>query len=405
MTVALRDVVGNALPPAQNTVERIRTSVSVHRDIAAIETVWRQLAASQSIASPYQSFDWVSLWHRYVSGPLGQEPMIVVGRDASGVPAFIWPLVIKALGPLRIATFFGGKHATLNMAHWRTDVAETFSAADMRETLSDIARQRPNVDLMFLHSQPASWNGTRNPFMALPHQRADKDNLVLHFGPGASAEASLAQSVRRRLRKKERKLAELPGYRYLTAASTDDVERMLDRFFQQKAAKLRSLGIANVFAQPGIEDFIRAACRHGLPSGQPLIELHALEVDGDMPALFSGIHDGQRFSLMFNSHTESDASRFSPGLILLKHIIDECARRGFGSFDIGPGEAHYKSHFCKDIELIYDSVLPLSARGALAAPALRAALSTRSMIKRNPLLWRIAHRVRSRFTGRRQSGN
>jgi CelD/BcsL family acetyltransferase involved in cellulose biosynthesis len=120
-----------------------------------------------------------------------------------------------------------------------------------------------------------------------------------------------------------------------------------------------------------------------------------------MLALFSGIHDRQRFTSMFNSHTASDNSRFSPGLILLQHLIIDCATRGFRSFDIGPGEARYKTFFCKDIELIYDSVLPLSLRGHVAAPVIRAIRSAKSAIKRNPKLWSVAHNVRAKLVGQK----
>ena len=61
----------------------------------------------------------------------------------------------------------------------------------------------------------------------------------------------------------------------------------------------------------------------------------------------------QRFTSMFNSHTASDNARQNPGLILLQHLISDCARRGFSTFDIGPGEARYKTFFCKDLERIY----------------------------------------------------
>jgi CelD/BcsL family acetyltransferase involved in cellulose biosynthesis len=201
--------------------------------------------------------------------------------------------------------------------------------------------------------------------------------------------------MRSRLRNKERKLAKLDGYRYTKARSAHDVDRVLDTFFVQKAAKLTSLGIENVFAQPGVENFVRAACHEGLSSGEPLIELHALEGDGEMLAMFSGIHDGRRFTSAFNSHTASENSRQSPGLILVQHLVVDCADRGFESFDIGPGEARYKTFFCKELEPIFDSILPLSARGRALALPLRAFFRLKSRIKRSPALWRVAYAIRS----------
>lgn len=401
MTIAFREAGSAQLPARQPSSTRTAFAVTVYRDLDAVEPLWRALAGQDSVASPYQGLEWIRLWHEHVSGPLGEEPVIIIGSDRSGTPLFIWPLVAQRLGPLRLACFFGDKHATLNMPLWRRDIADTFTAGDMRDVLSQIARQRPDLDLLMLHSQPAFWNGARNPFMTLAHQRSNEDNFVLNIGSSGPAiiEQQISSTMRSRLRNKERKLAKLNGYRYVRAATPDDVDRQLGFFFQQKEGKLHALGIENAFAQPGVENFIRAACHAGLDRGEPVIELHALECDGDMLALFSGIHDQQRFTSMFNSHTASDNSRFSPGLILLQHLIVDCATRGFQSFDIGPGEARYKTFFCKDIELIYDSVLPLSLRGQAAAPALRAIRRAKSAIKRNPKLWQVAHNIRALLGG------
>ncbi len=397
MNVAFRDAGDKPLPvlPARRPGSTVIVTVESSLDAAA--PAWRQLCAQDAVASPYQSFDWIRLWHRYVTAPAGREPVIVIGKDATGAPLFVWPLVTDQRGPLRLATFFGGKHATLNMAVWRRDAAQAFNAADMRNVLSQVARLRPDLDLIHLHSQPAVWEGLKNPFMTLPHQLASEDNFVLNLSGGEATEQQISGSMRSRLRNKERKLAKLKGYRYLRAKSAEDVDRQLSHFFAQKAGKLHALGIRNAFGQPGVEEFIRAACHEGLESGQPIIELHALECDGDMLALFSGVHDHQRFTSMFNSHTASDNARQSPGLILLQHLIADCVRREFATFDIGPGEARYKTFFCKDIERIYDSTLALSPRGKLAVHGLRAMNWAKGTIKRNPTLWRHAHALRAKW--------
>ena len=107
--------------------------------------------------------------------------------------------------------------------------------------------------------------------MTLPHQLASEDNFVLNMSGGGAdvVEQQISGSMRSRLRNKERKLAKLKDYRYLRAKSADEVDRLLSYFFAQKAGKLHTLGIKNAFGQPGVEDFIRAACHEGLEGGQP----------------------------------------------------------------------------------------------------------------------------------------
>lgn len=380
--------------------------IEVFQDLGEAARHWQKLETGDSIYSPYQRHDWVCLWHEHVSGPAGQTPCIVVGFDQRGEPLFLWPLLRTTWGPLNVASFFGGKHAALNLMLWRADAARNLTADDMRAVLDELARQAPDLDFLLLSNQPETWRGLPNPFALLARQNGTEDNFIMRLGlPGAQViEREISSSMRGRLRNRERKLAKLPGYRYIKATSAEDVERLLAAFFVQKASKLTALGLENVFAEPGVESFVRTACHAGLAEGEPVIELHALEGDGEMLALFSGIHDGHRFTLMFASHTASDHSRQSPGLILLQHMVSGCADRGFESFDIGPGEARYKAVFCKEFEPIFDSILPLSARGRMLALPLRALFRLKSTIKRTPFLWRIASSVRSTLN-RLKGGN
>ncbi len=387
-------------PTAPDAAEPIGSGsvarIEIFDGLGAADAAWRKLIELGAIASPYQGYDWVRLWHRHVSPHSGAMPCLIVGFDAANEPMFLWPFVREAFGPFRIATFFGGKHATINMALWRRDTADDFTAADMNAVLARVARMAPDLDFLLLSNQPHRWSDAANPFALLAHHRSTEDNFVLRLG-GTSAEIlerELSSSTRSRLRNKEKKLQKLKDYRYIRARTAQEVEFQLVSFFAQKAEKFAALRLHNVFADPGVEDFIRAACHEGLEAGKPVIELHALEGGGEMLALFSGIHDNQRFTSNFNSHTGSDNSRHSPGLILLQYLVADCADRGFASFDIGPGEARYKSSFCKELEPIFDSVLPLSVRARAVAVPLRLMFRAKSTIKRHPALWAVASFVR-----------
>ena len=102
---------------------------------------------------------------------------------------------------------------------------------------------------------------------------------------------------------------------------------------------------------------------------------------------------------MFNTYTLGENARHSPGLVLLMHMVADCAARGLRSFDIGVGRAHYKSSFCREPEPLFDTFLPLTLRGRLAAAAFSTAFAAKRMIKQNPALWsavQALRRVRAR---------
>jgi CelD/BcsL family acetyltransferase involved in cellulose biosynthesis len=383
------------LAPASGFDDGLIGRVEVFSDLAAAEPIWRGLER-EAATTPYQRFDFLAPWQHHVGTQRGVKPFLVAGFDRQGLPAFLWPFGLESKGPLRTVRFLGGKHANFNFALWRRDAAAACRAADLHGLLRRAGGEH-GVDLFALLRQPVSWENVANPFGLLAHQpSADECSRLTLQGTGAQLlETQLSSAMRGRLRTKERKLQKLAGYRYFRAEAAE-VDRLLDAFFPLKAAHMAAQGIANVFAQPGVEAFVRELC-HRRAS---VIEMHALEGDGEILAIFVAITDGRRFSLMFNTYTNSDHARQSPGLILLVHVVAQCADRGLQVFDLGVGEAGYKSFFCKEPEPLFDSFLPLTAAGHVAAMMARSGHAMKRRIKSSPVLWERLQDLRRRLRGR-----
>jgi CelD/BcsL family acetyltransferase involved in cellulose biosynthesis len=374
--------------------------IEIFDDLASVETVWRRLEQENAVKTPYQSFDFVESWQRHVGAQSGMTPFIVVGFDGDGKPAFLWPLGRAYKGPISVVSFLGGKHANFNFALWRRDFIQAVTADELRAVMTRLAATR-QADVLSLVRQPCSWNGFPNPFALLSHQPAPSAGLRLTMKARGEEQIkhTLSSSMRHRMRSKEKRLKELPGYRYFRATTTADVERLLNAFFPLKAAHMKALGIPNIFSDPVHEAFVREACHLGLSTGKPLIEIHALECDAELLAIFGAINDGRRASGMFNTYTLSENARSSPGLILLVHLIGDIAARNVQQFDLGVGEASYKTFFCKEEEPLFDSFLPVTPMGKLAALAAKTSGHVKRHIKQNNVLWTLATRLRQRLAG------
>jgi CelD/BcsL family acetyltransferase involved in cellulose biosynthesis len=368
--------------------------VAVVRDIAAAEVVWRALEQPGQLFTPYQRYDFLSAWQRHVGTREGIEPFIVIATDAEQRPLLLLPLGIERRFGLRVAQFLGGKHTTFNMPLWRRDFAQSAGARDLAALIEGLRALPDGADVLALSRQPLQWNGQVNPMTLLPHQPSVNDCPVLLFTPGAPPEQRISKSFRSRLKGKERKLQALPGYRYAQAESDADVARVLDAFFKIKPVRMAAQKLPNVFAEPGVEGFIREACGTALASGGRAIDIHALESDDEMIAMFAGVADGGRYSMMFNTYTLSEASKYSPGLILMRSIVDHYADRGYRRLDLGIGSDDYKKMFCKDLEPVVDGFIALSPRGSIAAAALSSLGRAKRMVKQNPALMQLAKRLR-----------
>jgi CelD/BcsL family acetyltransferase involved in cellulose biosynthesis len=376
-------------------------AIDIADSLETAEGAWRALLRQDCFATAYQNFDLCALWFRHVGAPAGYKPFVVIGRDAAANPVFVWPLVRKTVGGCEVASFFCGRHANFGTILWRSDIAKGITQPDLQAILQRIAGG--GIDALALHNQPTHLQDIANPLLLLPHRSAPDKSYSLSLD--GNADEIMARrynaDTRRKLRRKERHLAGLPGYRYQRVTEPDLAERCVSEFFKQKAARLAARGIANAFDEPGMDAFLRAACRQGLAEGTPLVEIHALTCDDEILAVFAGIHDRDCFSTMFNSYTLSDRARMSPGLTLLLKLVDDCARRGFRTLNLGVGAAEYKSALCDTVEQPFDSFIGLTARGHIFALTTKAMRAVKSTIKNNPRLWDLVNKGRARLFAQR----
>jgi len=391
-TVAAIDSKIEQVAPARRTASIARIEIFDKFESAA--AIWRVFEGADRIATPYQRYDFLAAWQRQVGKHLGLRPCIVVAYDETDAAVALLPLVIERAFGMSIACYAGGKHVTFNMPLWCPDFARRATIDTMQELACLIAAHDPTIDALALMRQPQSWSGVPNPMALLPGQPSVNDCPVLKIEPKATAAKFISHSLRRRLNHKERKLHANSGYRHTIARTSDDTRRLLDAFFAIKPVRLAIQGLPNVFAEPGNEQFLRETADVGLAANRPLIELHALECDSEVISVFAGVADNQRFSMMFNTYTLSANAKYSPGLVLIRHIIDHYAARGFTSLDLGIGADDYKLLFCKQREAVFDSFLALTLRGRAAAAWLSLEAHCKRAVKRSALLTRAALSVR-----------
>lgn len=378
--------------PARSKASRI-AHVDLMSDIAEAEAAWRVFEEPGHLFTPYQRFDLLGSWARSVGEREGARPFVVIGRDAEQTPLALLPLALRQGHGVRTACFMGGKHTTFNMGLWNAEFAAQAVIADLDVLFAPL---RDQVDVLALTQQPKRWHDQQNPFALLPQQSAINGCPLLAMEPGGPPASRISNSFRRRLKSKEKKFQTLAGYRYHLATTDADVTRLLDWFFRVKPARMAEQKLPNVFAEPGVEQFIRSACLAPRGEGR-VIDIHALECNDEVIAIFAGVADGQRFSTMFNTYTMSEQARYSPGLILMRYIIDRYAERGYRSLDLGIGTDKYKRMFCKDDEDIFDSFVPLTSRGKLAAMAMSSLNHGKRLVKQNQMLFDLARRLRQAF--------
>jgi CelD/BcsL family acetyltransferase involved in cellulose biosynthesis len=355
-----------------------------------VHAEWSELFA-QGLVTPYQSFEFLSAWSETVGK--GLEPMVVVARDSERRPVALLPFGIAKRGPLRVAMFLGGRESNFNFPILRFGV--TPDKAAVLRLLKEAAKALPAPpDLYDLRNQPRSFDGAANPLLLDGSQPSPSWAYGAHLPSEVrELEARISKDSRKKLRKKEARLAELGEIQYEHQANGERAKAILDALIAQKSKRLAAANIISDFEKDHFRTFL---ARIASSEGSNALELHALTLSGKIIATYAGLARRGRFSAMLNSYDmDEDIARCSPGELLLHALLRNLISRGFSHFDLGVGEARYKNAICDETIELYDTIVPVTAKGALAAPAFSLYLRLKRAIKQNPALARIAGKARS----------
>jgi CelD/BcsL family acetyltransferase involved in cellulose biosynthesis len=369
-------------------------AVEVVEDLGAVEDLWRALQ-DEAVCSPYQRFDWVRSYVDALAAEEGFLPRIVVVRSEAGRPLLILPLALCRRFGATVASFLGGRQANFNLPIMAPGLAQGMQPSELKRVLHEAGRAL-GADVFTFLSLPLAWRGEPNPLVTFggPASANDGFKLSLSANPDQTLARAFRGETRKKMRKKLRLLAELGEVRSWRAETADKAETILAAFFQQKARRFRHMGIENPF-KASVQTFIRQASLAGVAEGHPAIELHALSLGERIIATFGGTGDRWRFCGMFNSFdTSEDVMRFSPGELLLSDVIRHQCGVGRQVFDLGVGEARYKTSLCDEVEELIDVFLPLTLRGRAFATASEHAVAAKRFVKHTPWAMRTTAMLR-----------
>lgn len=395
MVTKSETMVADATPqPAVSTDPR---TIEIFNRAEDARPIWESLYSLAAV-SPYQSFRFLSVWTDTVGRDHALEPFILLMRAPTGEPRALLPFGVEKVGPLRIASFLGGRESNFNLAliHPDTHLAES----ELRALLLEAARKAPRgPDLYYLRNQPRRFDGVDNPLAF----RCARPSASAAYGlalPKTAEElaARLSKDTRKKLRKKEAKLAELGELRYEHRPVGLRAEAVLSALIEQKSARFADLGVDGLFHAPGMRELVR---RLAFSTGDGAMELHALSVGDRIVATYAGFVRGGRFSAMLNSFDADETiARSSPGELLLHALMRDLVARGMTHFDLGAGEARYKNSVCDETIALCDTVTPVTWKGVLAAPLLSAFLRVKRQVKQSPALSRRYAQLRRLFRRR-----
>ena len=373
-----------------------RLTVERYADARAIETEWRLLEVT-GIGTIFQRFDWVESYVRHVAPHTGLEPAYLLGR-LDGRPAFLLPLGVKKHGPVHLAHWLGGSHSGYNFGLWSREsinLMPLLGRTGIRKMLRDALA---GVDGALLQRIPHAHDGVACPLATL----ASQPSAVM--GYAVSLEGGMDQVItrtsggarRRRARSKERRMADIAP---VELGILDDPVRShaaLEFFAEQKALRLAEQGLPNVFAEPGVMDFLHDLVDRSVGLREPLLQITRLDVGGKTRAVIgSGVHAG-RVNLYILTYSHDEMLPHSPGQVLMYRHIEESCEAEREVFDFGVGYELYKESWADAHIQLCDGYAAFTTLGRAAIAAAWVADGAKGLLRRNEKLWTAVKALRKR---------
>lgn len=355
--------------------------------VSLLDVAAYSIFAQGNYFAPAQSPAWVREWVRHS----GQDCAIVqISLRHGGQIAL--PLEVSKVGPLKVARFMGNRHANGNFP----PSSGSPGRIEASEIVAAVKQVRPDVDLLLLERMAQQVSGAVNPLAHLPQQQSPNVSLAADLDGGFDALLDRASGKRKRKkhRSQTRKFEAVGPIRRITPATANEVNHILDAFFELKAARFREMGLTDVFADEGTRSFFRGLFTSSLMQEPKQFALQALEVDGKLRAITGCSRSADRMICEFGAIASDDLAHASPGEFLFFDNIREACDEGFAVFDFSVGDEYYKRLWCNIEEHQFDVRLATSLNGRVLAGLLGAAASAKRSIKANPLVWSTIKRFR-----------
>ena len=391
MAIGVQATGTDRIEAVSNTV----LEAEIVRDPTAAEALWRRLENEPaSLHTPYQRYDWTIAYLR-ACGQIASTRVAIL-RDRNGRPRILLPLTVQREFGLRVARTVGDTHANYHMPLFADRDAAALAPGDIAAALIRAGRAA-GIDVYALRHQPRMWEGSVNP-LAVGGEAEASDGYGLTLGPDpeATLRRVFSADARKKLRSKEKRLIEAQGaIAYRRAETQEEAAQFLAAFYAHKAARFAGMGIADPYADSSIRNFLAAAAG----GTNPAVEIHALCLaeGGRVLATFGGAVSEQRYSGMMTAFDpDPDVARYSPGDLLLQHLVRDQATRGRLGFDLGVGEARYKASICDETIALVEAYVPVTLAGRTYGAVRQGLVRAKRRIKRDPRLFAALQRLRKR---------
>jgi len=376
-------------------------SFRIYTSLAAAEDEWRRFEQT-AVGTPFQSYEWLTAWHRHIGIRAGVVPVIVVGRFPTGETAFILPLAIDKGLAIKRLRWLGQDLCDYNAPLLARDFSRRLSPENFRVVWRKLQAQmqsdaQTRHDWIEFEKMPETIGVEVNPFVGLELTPHSSSAHIMQLGGDWETfyRAKRSSATRRHDRSKRRHMAQFGDIRFITTTNAADARATLETLMRQKSLALARKGISDMFARPGYREFFLDFGSN--PATQHLVHVSRIEVGAtDAAANFAIVHDNCYYHIL-SSYCDGRLARLGPGALHLRELMGHAINLGLRKFDFTIGDERYKSEWCDERLRLFDYCAAATWRGLPASALSAARLRLKRYVKQTPAVWRAVSQLRAVF--------
>ncbi len=332
--------------------------IAVYDSLSAVETLWRDAEPGLELY-PFQSLEWIRGWCEVTPDV---KPQIAVVRRGGDI-LLILPFCIRRRLGLRQLTFLAADvsdyHAPLIAADFAAHCPPAAFARLYARLLSSLER----FDYLHLRWMPEKVAATPNPLAQLagvtPSLKAYGAELTSSFDAFLDRKRRKIHSDTQR---QLRRLSEHGAVSLRRVSGAAEIEAVTAEMLAQKARRFTG--------QDGTSAAVNDARARRFYAGIGAIRtaeggghVSCLQVGKEIVATHVGFLHRKRFYYIMPGFDAARWGRFSPGRVLMEHLLRESIESGCTFFDMTIGDERYKFDWINTETRLFEWIAGASLAG------------------------------------------
>ena len=355
-----------------------------------LQSLWLDL---ESRTKPYifQRYRWLYHWQETIGKESPRTESRIVQLEDSDGAQVILPFGIQLRHGVRLLSFLGGNQNDYNCPVFTSKGEAMFQDPDFWE---EIFSKLPDFDLLYINNIPEEI-ATNSMFTCYKENLLESNYSYSAELPSSWEEyqKKLTTKIKADSRRSRKRLAEKGELRFeILEPDNEKLSKVLEAFIEQKRNRYQTSGAYDLLAYEAVRGFYS-----DMPSelGQGAkIQLSALFLDNLVLATHWGVADQLNFYYLMPTFA-TEWKRYSPGRLLLEHLLKWSIEQGFKVFDFTVGGEEYKKEWCNQEMKLLEVLHARTLKGYLYLNALMA----RRALKRSPMIVNGVRKVRKLRNG------